>query len=107
MECRGSLEDAYDSPFVRDQIASAGGGPEPVQARTGKIRGRLHPQVARTGFRVHPAIFLLALFLTLWGVSFIFREVAIWTGAGIWAVLKMTKFVSVAEEDGKVETIML
>ena len=104
------VNQAYDNPLVRSQLES---DQFPTsfrqQAREDLLKrvdlfirnwvGPLGPFI--------PPILAFVLFLSLWSVSFIFRELAIWLGIGLFALLKTTGFVRVEEADVKAEVIRL
>ncbi|MCC6405177.1 MAG: hypothetical protein IT405_02205 [Candidatus Yanofskybacteria bacterium] len=105
---QSSLESTYDQPLVQQQLSQLPAGMQAQVKRdlarfvddwVKRVLGPLGPLV--------PPILAFALFLALWSVSFIFREVAIWTGVGIFALLKATKFVRVEEQDVKAEVLSL
>ncbi len=105
---QSGLEDAYDSPFVRDQLADL---PPSMQNQFKSDIARsvdewVHKWLGPVAGYVPPFL-AFALFLTLWSTGFLFREIAAWAGVGIWMLLRATKFITVTEEDGKVESVTL
>lgn len=105
---QGGLEDAYDSPFVRDQLSQL---PQAAQNQFKRDMARSVDDFVRRSFgRVAgyvPPFLAFALFLVLWSISFILREVAIWTGVGLFALLKAVKFIRMGEEDVRAQTLSL
>jgi hypothetical protein len=105
---RGGIEDTYDTAFVRDQLNQLPPGAQAqvkrdiAQSVNDMVRKWLGPFAGYV-----PPILAFALFITLWSVSFIHREAAIWLGAGIWKILVMTKFITITEEDIKAQNVSL
>jgi hypothetical protein len=105
---QGSIDDAYDSELVRGQLEEL---PSSLQAQfkqdiAESVDTFIHEWLGDWGGFVPPFL-AFALFLTLWSVSFIFRELAIWLGTFLLAVLRRTKFISIEEKDVKAEVISL
>lgn len=105
---QGWLEGAYSQPLVEQQLSQL---PPSMQAQVKRdlaknvddwvkqILGPLGPFV--------PPLLAFALFLVLWSVSFIFREVAIWLGVLLFMILKSVGFIRVGEKDVKAEMLSL
>lgn len=105
---QGALESAYDAPLVEQQLSQlppalqsqfrrdlAKTVDESVQGYLGPLKGFVPPFLA------------FALFLALWSMSFVFREVAIWIGVGLFALLRAIGFVKVEEVDARAEVLSL
>jgi hypothetical protein len=54
-----------------------------------------------------PPLYAFLFFLTIWGFGFIFRELGILVGIGIFSVLQRFHVVSIAEEDAKVQVLKI
>lgn len=105
---QGWLEGAYSQPLVEQQLSQL---PPSMQAQVKRdlaksvddwvlrILGPLGPFV--------PPLLAFALFLVLWSVLFIFRELAIWFGVLLFKLLKAVGFIKVGEKDVKAEVITL
>jgi hypothetical protein len=52
-----------------------------------------------------PPLYAFLFFLTIWGFGFIFRELAVATGIGLFTVLKGFHFVAIETEDIKAEVL--
>lgn len=105
---QSGLEDAYDSTLVRSQLEQL---PPSLQAQFKRdmaeyIDAFVHDWLGPFKGYVPPFL-AFALFLALWSVSFIFRELAIWLGLVLWALLKATKFITIEEEDVSMEVVRL
>jgi hypothetical protein len=99
---RSGLDDAYDTTVVRDQLAQL---PPSLQAQFKADLGKsvddfIHQQLGGWGNYIPPFL-AFALFLALWSVAFIFRELAIWLGTGLFWLLRATKFIKVEEKEVK------
>lgn len=105
---QGWLEGAYNQPLVEQQLSQL---PPSMQAQVKrdlaksvddwvkKVLGPLGPFV--------PPLLAFALFLVLWSVLFIFRELAIWLGVLLFMLFKAVRFIKVGEKDVKAEVITL
>lgn len=105
---QGSLDDAYESDIVRTQLDQL---PSSLQAQFKRdmaesVDDFVHGWLGGWSGYIPPFL-AFALFLALWSVSFIFREIAIWLGTLLFAILRWTKFVRVEEQDVKAEVISL
>ncbi len=105
---QSGLEDAYDSPIIRDQLSQL---PTAAQNQFKRDMAQRVDQFVREWFGSFsgyvPPFLAFALFLVLWSTTFIFREVAIWLGVGIFKFLKFAGFVTMSEEDFKREVVKL
>jgi hypothetical protein len=105
---QGALESAYDAPIVEQQLAEL---PPALQAQFRRdvaeyvdtaVQDWLGPYQG-----VVPPFLAFALFLALWSVSFVLKELAIWLGHGLLIILRLTKFVGIEERDVKAEKLVL
>lgn len=103
-----SIDSAYDTSLVRSQLA------ELPQSSSVQVRAELGRKVDDFVHRwlgplspYIPPLLAFLLFLTLWSVNFIFRELGVWAGTGIFSVMKATGFVTVREEDAKAQVVEL
>lgn len=105
---QGSIDNAYDSEIVRAQLDQL---PTSLQAQFKRdvaqsVDTYIQDSLGSWGGYVPPFL-AFALFLALWSVSFILRELAIWLGVLFFSVLRMTKFIRVEEKDVKAEVVSL
>jgi len=105
---QGSIDDAYDSELVRSQLDQL---PTSLQAQFKRdvaqsVDAFIHEWLGNWGGYVPPFL-AFALFLALWSVSFVFRELAIWLGTFLFAVLRWSGFIRIQEEDVKAEVVAL
>lgn len=105
---QGSLDSAYDTQIVRSQLEQL---PASLQAQFKKdiassIDAFIHDSVGPWSAYIPPFL-AFALFLSLWSVSFILRELAIWLGVGIFALLRLTKFIRIEQKDVTAEVVTL
>ncbi len=105
---QGSLDDAYDSKLVRGQLDEL---PVSLQAQfrndiAQSVDEFFHNNLGRWSGYVPPFL-AFALFLVLWSVSFILREVAIWLGVLLFKFLRVVKFIRIEEKEVKAEVITL
>jgi hypothetical protein len=105
---QGGIEDAYDSPLVREQLAQL---PPAAQTQFKQETVRSVDAFIRKWFGpvsgYIPPFLAFALFLVLWSTAFIFRAAAIWLGYGIFKLLKAAKFVTMTEEDIRADRVSL
>jgi hypothetical protein len=76
------------------------------QAVTARVEGWVQQQLGGYAF-LAPPVLAFTLFFTLWALSFIFREFAIWLGVVIFGVLRRTGFVTVERSQVTAETLAL
>lgn len=105
---QSSVKSAYDNPVVMQQLSQLPPASQQefkssvaknIDATVHQWFGGLAPYV--------PPLLAFALFLTLWSVAFIFRELAIWLGVLIFAILKITGFIRLEEESVKAEVLKM
>ena len=82
-----------DKDFVSGQVTNE---------TVGRLNNILGPY-----FRYAPPFLSFALFLALWGASWIFIWAAVWFGQLLYLILKKTKFFTVEERDIKAETLVV
>ncbi len=105
---QSQIQSAYDNPLITAQLDTLPAGMR-VQVKADlsqqadvyvkRFLGPLGPFL--------PPLLAFALFLVLWSFLFIFRELAVWTGALLFWVLKTTKFVRIEEKDIKAQVLVL
>ncbi len=105
---QGQLTDAYDNPLVVAQLNQL---PPSMRAQVkadlsknvdAYVKRFLGPLDAYV-----PPLLAFALFLVLWSVLFIYRELAIWFGLLLFRGLVASGFVRIVEKDVKAETLSL
>lgn len=105
---QGWLEGSYTQPAIEKQLSQL---PPSMQAQVKRdlaksvddwvkrILGPLGPFV--------PPLVAFVLFLVFWSVSFIFRELAIWLGVGLFRILKSTGFVTIGHKEVTSDILIL
>jgi hypothetical protein len=105
---QSSLDDAYDTSIMRDQLSQLPASMQTqfkrdlAQSVDDAVRSWLGPW---SGYI--PPFLAFALFLAFWSVSFVFREIAIWLGAGLFMILRLTGFIRIEEKEVKAEVLTL
>lgn len=105
---RSSLELSYGNPTIQSQLDQL---PPAAQAQVKRdlllqVDDAVHRWLGPFGPYV-PPLLAFALFLTLWGMSFLFREAALLIAFLLFALLKATGFVRIEEKSVKAETLTL
>jgi hypothetical protein len=104
------VDAAYDNPLVQSQLATEEFPPAFQQQVRADLLGRVDTfmrNVLGPLGRFIPPILAFVLFLAMWSVSFIFREVAIWLGVFLFSLLRIVGFVRIEERDVKAQVIAL
>jgi hypothetical protein len=105
---QGHIEGVYDNPVVRDQLNQL---PPALRAQVktdlaNSVESYVQRFLGPLG-RLLPPLLAFGLFLVLWSVLFIYRELAIWCGALLFWILTTTGFVRVVEKDVKAQALEL
>lgn len=105
---QGTVQSTYSSGLVKSQLSQL---PPSLQAQVKaelntQIDAQVHQWLGPLGPYL-PPLLAFGFFLILWGFSFIFREAALGLSAGIFAILKSTRFVTVGEKDVKADVVTL
>ncbi len=105
---QGSAQSTYNSDFVKSQLDQL---PPSQQAQVRQeIGAQIDAQVRKWLGPLGPLlppILAFGLFVTLWGFSFIFRELGLALSVALFAFLKKTGFVQVGEKDVKAEVLKM
>ncbi len=102
------IERVYETPVVVSQLNQL---PPAMRAQ---VKAELAKNIDRYAQRFLgplsaylPPLLAFGLFLVLWSVLFIYRELAIWSGSGLFKILKASGFVRVEEHDVKAQVLVL
>lgn len=90
---RIKIEDPNDRNLIFDQL---------TQETSGQLNTLLKPY-----FRYAPPVLSLAVFLVLFGVSWIFVWAGVGIGALLFKILRLAKFWEKEEKDGKIEVLKI
>jgi hypothetical protein len=107
---REQVDQAYDNPLVQSQLATEEFPPAFQQQVRADLLARVDAVLRQWLGPLGPflpPILAFVLFLAMWSVSFIFREVAIWLGMGLFALLRMSGFVRIGERDVTMKVLEL
>lgn len=102
------LESVYDQPMVERQLSQF---PAAMQSQVKRDIAKVVDEnvqrfVGPLGPFIPPML-AFGLFLILWSVMFIFRELSIWMGVAIFSILKAVGFVRVGTKDVQAQIIEL
>jgi hypothetical protein len=107
-EIQEQIGNVYDNPIVENQFSDL---PPSAQAQ---VRQNVAAQVDQWirqylgPLREYiPPLLAFGFFLTLWSLTFIFREGSIWLGVAMFHLLKAMGFVKIEEVEEKIETVSL
>lgn len=102
------VENAYDNPIVKSQFDQL---PPAMRSQVKADLGKGIDQYVRRFLgpfeQLLPPLLAFGLFLVLWSVLFIYRELAIRCGAIVFWVLKRSGFLRIEEKAVKAEVIVL
>lgn len=105
---QSQIDSAYENPTVAEQLNQL---PPAMRAQVKADLGKSVDDYAKKLLGplgpFLPPLLAFGLFLVLWSVLFVFRELAIWSGAGIFRLLRLTTFVRIEEKDVKAEVLVL
>jgi|GEM_PF-5650745 len=105
---QNQISDTYKNPLVEAQLNQLPPSvraqvkadlAKSVDAYVKRFLGPLGPFL--------PPLLAFGLFLVLWSVLFIYRELAIWFGAFLFFILTKTGFVRIVEKDVKAQSLAL
>jgi hypothetical protein len=107
-DIQGSVRSTYSSQLVESQLSQL---PPSVQAQ---VKAELGSQIDRQVRRFLgplapflPPLLAFGLFLVLWGLSFVFRDLGLALAVGLFAALKATGFVLVEQKQVPAEVVTL
>lgn len=103
-----AVSSAYGNPLVEQQLAQL--PPSLRQQFRADVAHTIDTIVQQWFGKLGPFIppmLALALFLVLWSVAFLYAEVAVWLGVGLFRILKAIGFVSIGEKSVKAEVVIL
>ena len=105
---QNQIMDAYSNPLVEAQLNQL---PPSMRAQVKADLGKSVDTYVKRFLgplgSFLPPLLAFGLFLVLWSVLFIYRELAIWFGALLFFVLIKTGFVRIVEKDVKAQSLAL